>query len=96
MSIKEIVVILRANRDSYVINDDMKIIDPIILEENFEGIAKLINAIPCQKCKELEIQSSAMEESYVRKFDDLKAKLIECHNKNTELKGDISRGKSKV
>ncbi len=25
--------------------------------------------------------------------DTLKAKLIECHNKNTELKGDISRGK---
>ena len=25
-------------------------------------------------------------------IDKLKAKLIECHNKNTELKGDIARG----
>ncbi len=30
---------LKANRDSYVINDNMKIVDPIILEEQFETIA---------------------------------------------------------
>ena len=26
----------------------------------------------------------------------LKAELVECHNKNTELKGDIARGNTKL
>ena len=53
----EIVKVLESNRDSYVINDDMKIVDPIILEEKFKDIAKAISAIPCPKCKDIKYLS---------------------------------------
>jgi len=39
---ERIIEVLMANRDSYIINDDMKIADPIVLEENFEQIASEI------------------------------------------------------
>jgi hypothetical protein len=41
----EVTKILKANRDSYVINDDMKITDPIILEEKFPDIVSQISTL---------------------------------------------------
>ena len=57
-----------------------------------------------KEVKELEqhlADARKMEEYYrtvaipeqLGEISDLKTKLIECHNKNTELKGDISSGK---
>ena len=69
-------------------------------------IAKSIAKIPCKKCKELEETlksrdwrietheniADELTRAQDKEIQELKAELIECHNKNTELKGDIAKG----
>ena len=48
MSAKDTIVeVLKANRDSYTINDDMRVTDPIVLEEDFEKVAdQILDSLP--------------------------------------------------
>jgi K+/H+ antiporter YhaU regulatory subunit KhtT len=84
---KEIMKILKANRDSYIINDNMKIVDPIILEERFESIAQSIHKIYQKQIEEknlslmgknlgLETQIGFLKEEIIKLNRQLADKII--------------------
>jgi cobalamin biosynthesis Co2+ chelatase CbiK len=57
MNEKKIIKILKANRDSYILNDDMKVVDPVILEERFELIAQSIHKIYKSELDQLKAEN---------------------------------------